>query len=74
MELNVFENEIFSENILCKLYKHNNVMKIFKIFLKRLKTLFQNIPKTFQNKHPINSHPRGWVWLLLSHLHHVLKI
>jgi len=34
-----------------------------------LKTFGQNISKTFKNKHPINSHPRGWVWVMISRLH-----
>jgi hypothetical protein len=48
-------------------------MKIFKIFKIYLQTMFQNIPKTFQNKHPINSHPRGRVCFKLSHLHPCFK-
>jgi hypothetical protein len=41
-------------------------MKFFKIFLK---IFFQIIPIIFQNKHAINSHPKGWVWFMISGLH-----
>jgi hypothetical protein len=44
-------------------------MKIFKTLQNKLKTFFQNIFKIFQNKQPINNNPRGWVWLMLFHLH-----
>jgi hypothetical protein len=40
--------------------------RIFKNFLN---TFVQIISRIFQNKHQISSHPRGQVWLMLSHLH-----
>ncbi len=39
--------------------------RFFKIFLRN----FVQIPIIFQNKHPINSHPKGWVWFMISCLH-----
>jgi hypothetical protein len=49
-------------------------MKIFKKNQVYYKTFVQNIPRISQNSHPISSHPKGWVWLMLSHLHHLMQL
>jgi Na+/H+-dicarboxylate symporter len=43
--------------------------KISRFFQMFLETFGQNISKIFKNKHRISSHPRGWVWLMISRLH-----
>jgi hypothetical protein len=44
-------------------------MKIFKNIQEFLRNFFQIISRIFQNKRPINNHPKGWVWFMISCLH-----
>jgi hypothetical protein len=58
MDLTFFENDIFQQIF----YVNDNFQDFLKI-------LVQKIPKSFQNKHSIISHPKGWVWFMIYHLH-----
>jgi len=55
---------------------HNIIMwwKFSRFFKMFLKTFVQNISKIFENKHPINNHPRGWVWFMIFRLHPYVTI